>query len=169
MYGCATWTIKKAGCQRIDAFTSWCWRRLLRVLWTARKSSQSILKEIDPKYSWEGLLLKLKLQYFGYLMQRANSVEKIPMLRKTEGKRSSSHQRMWWLDSITNSVNMNLSKLWEILENRGAWHAPVHGVTKSRTWLSNWTRKPLISFIVQGQNRGNRNPFSEQYFLLPWL
>ena len=151
MYGCPTWTIKKDGCQRIDAFKSWCWRRLLRVLWTARKYNQSILKEIDPKYSLEGLLSKLKLQYFGYLMQRANSVENTPILRKTEGKSSSSRQRMWWLDSITNSMNMNLSKLWEILENRGAWHAPVHGVTKSWTQFSNWlitTINPVMLIII---------------------
>ena len=151
MYGWKSWTIKKAEHRSIDAFELWCWKRVLRVPWTARRSNQSILKEIGPEYSLEGLMLKLKLQYFGYLMQRANSVENTPILRKTEGKSSSSRQRMWWLDSITNSMNMNLSKLWEILENRGAWHAPVHGVTKSWTQFSNWlitTINPVMLIII---------------------
>ena len=137
MYGCESWTIKKAECQRIDAFKLWCWRRLLRVPWTARRSNQSILKEICPEYSWEGLTLKLKLQYFGHLMRRADSLAKTLMLEKVEGKRRG-WQRMWWLDSITDSLDMSLSKLQETGEDRGTWCAAVN-VTKSGTWLSNWT------------------------------
>ena len=134
MYGCEIWTIKKAECQRIDAFELWCWRRLLRVPWTARRSNQSILKEISPECSLEGLMLRLKLQYFGHLMWRANSLEKTVMLGKIEGKkRRSGWQRMRWLDSTTDSVDMNLSKLWELVEDRGAWLLPSMGVTKSWT------------------------------------
>ena len=129
-----SWIIKKAEWQRIDAFQLWCWRRLLRVSWTSRRSNQSILKEINPEYSLEELLMKLKLQYFGYLMQRANSLEKILMLEKIEGKRRRGQQRTRWWDSITDSMNMNLSKLQETVENRGAWWAAVPGVTMSRTW-----------------------------------
>ena len=141
MYGCASWTIKKAEHWRIDAFELWCWRRLLRVPWTARISNQSILKEISPEYSLEGLMLKLKLQYFGHLMWRANSLEKPLMLGKIEGKRRMGQQRMRWLDRVTNSMDMNLSKLQEIANVRGAsWRSPggVHGFSKSWTWLSNW-------------------------------
>ena len=133
LYGCESWDIKKAKHQRTDAFQLWCWRRLLRVPWTARRSNQSILKEISPEYSLEGLMLKLKLQCFGHLMQRVNSLEKTLMLGKTEGRRRRGHQRMRWLDSITDSTSLSLSKLQEIVKDKEPWHAEVHGVTKSWT------------------------------------
>ena len=133
VYGCESWSRKKAGCQRIGAFQLWCWRRLLRVPWTARRSNQSILKEINLECSLEGLMLKLKFQSFGDLMQKANSLEKTQILGKMEGKRTRGRQRMRWLDSITDSMDMNLNKLRGIVKDRGTWHATVRGVAKSQT------------------------------------
>ena len=141
MYGCEIWTIKKAECWRSNAFELWCWRRLLRDPWTARRSNQSILKEINPEYSLEGLMLKQKLQYFGHLMQRSysfHSLEKTLMLGKIEGGRRRGWQRMTRSDGITNSMDMSLSKFQELVTWQGAWHAAVYGFTKSRTWLGDW-------------------------------
>ena len=148
MYGYENWSIKKVEPWKTDAFELWCWRKLLRVPWTTQRSNQSILREFNPEYSLEGLIVKLKLQCFGNLMQRANSLEKTLMLRKPESKRRREQQRIRWFGSITNSVDMNLSKLPEVVEDRGAWCTAVHGVAKSQIQLSNWTRGKINCQLI---------------------
>ena len=165
MYGCESCTVKKAYHWRIDTFELRCWRRLLRVPWTARRSNQSILKEISPGCSLEGLMLKLKLQYFGYLMRRTNSFEKTLILGKIEGRRRRGWQRMRWLDGIINSMDMGLGGLQELVMDREAWCAAVHGVAKNRTWLSDWTE---LNFLVEAETPILWPPDAKNWLKRPW-
>ena len=162
MYGCESWTVRKAECRKIDAFELWCWRRLLRIPWTARRSNQSILKKISPECSLEGLMLKLKLQYFGHLMRRVDPLEKTLMLGGIGGRRRRGWQRMGWMDGITDSMGMSLSKLRELVMDREAWHTVIHGVSKSQIQLSDWTELNPI-FI------GNRVDVITKLYLFPCL